>query len=160
MNPTASFCWTDGVVNLLPLTEFAIEFFHLQGAEGNLVELFGVSAVGAFDGAVEFGRARQHEQVQAALLTGGFELGCELASAIDLQRTDGKGHAVQQGVEELGGRCSGGASVGLDHVPARDDVAGGELFEDHAGQGTHVQVSTCTRSPGRETAYCLGLRMA
>lgn len=30
-------------------------------------------------------------------------------------------------------------SVGLDHVPARNHVAGCELFEDHAGQRTHVQ---------------------
>jgi hypothetical protein len=28
--------------------------------------------------------------------------------------------------------------MGLDHVPARDHIASGELFEDHAGHGTHV----------------------
>ena len=44
-----------------------------------------------------------------------------------------------QGVEELGGGLSGGAGVSLNHVPAGDDVAGGELFKDHAGHGTYVQ---------------------
>ena len=99
-----------------------------------------MGAVGAFDGAVEFGRARgQHEQVQAALLAGLFELGGELGAAIDLHRANGKGHAVLQGVEELGGGWGGGAGVGLDHIPARDHIAGGELFEDHARHRTHVQ---------------------
>ena len=43
----------DGVVNVLPVAEFAIEFFHLQRARRDLVELLGVGAIGAFDGAVE-----------------------------------------------------------------------------------------------------------
>ena len=38
----------------------------------------------------------------------------------------------------IGGGLSGGAAVGLDHVPARDHVAGGELFELDAGTGTHL----------------------
>jgi hypothetical protein len=59
----------DGVVDLFPLAEFAIEFFHFQRAGDDLVELFRVGAVGAFNGAVEFGGTRgQHEQVQVALL--------------------------------------------------------------------------------------------
>jgi hypothetical protein len=29
--------------------------------------------------------------------------------------------------------------VRLNHVPARDHVASGELFEDHAGERTHIQ---------------------
>jgi hypothetical protein len=75
--------------------------------------------------------------------------------AVDLQRPDGKGHAVLQGVEELSGRLGGSAGVSLDHVPAGDHVAGGELLEDDAGQGTHMTVSTWTRSPGSDKAYCL-----
>ena len=39
---------------------------------------------------------------------------------------------------------SGGASVRLHHVPAGDDVAGSELFEDHAGHGTRAQGSNGT----------------
>src|SRR6266849_5444706 len=73
----------DGVVDLFPMPEFAIEFFRFQGASGDLVELLGVGAVGAFDGTVEFGRARrEHEQVQAALLASKFKLGGKLAAAI------------------------------------------------------------------------------
>ena len=73
----------DGVVDLFPVAEFAIEFFHFQRASRDLVELLGVGAVGAFDGAIEFRRARgQHEQMQAALLAGLLKLGGELASAI------------------------------------------------------------------------------
>jgi hypothetical protein len=49
----------DGVIDLFPVTELAIEFFHFQRASRDLVELFGVGAVGALDGAVEFGRTRR-----------------------------------------------------------------------------------------------------
>src|ERR1700675_2761781 len=77
---------THGVVDFLPLAQFAIELFHFQGTGRDLVKLLGVSAVGAFDGAVEFGGAgRQHEQMQAASLASLLELGGELAAAIDLQ---------------------------------------------------------------------------
>ena len=82
------------------------------------------------------------------------------AAAIALQRANGKGHATQQGIEERGGGEGGSAEVGLNHVPARDHIADGERFENYAGQGRTSRVSTYTRSPGCETAYCLGLRMA
>jgi hypothetical protein len=56
---------TDGVVDCFPVAERAIDFFHFQGTRRDLVELFGMSTVGALDGAVEFGRTRsQHEQMQ------------------------------------------------------------------------------------------------
>jgi hypothetical protein len=42
------------------------------------------------------------QQAQAALLIGLFELGGELASAVDLQGANGKGHAVEQGFQKLG----------------------------------------------------------
>lgn len=90
---------TDGVVDLFPLAELAIEFFHFQGTSRDLIELFGVGAVGALDSTVEFGRARgQHEQMQVALLAGEFKFGGELGTAIDLQGADGEGHAVLQRV--------------------------------------------------------------
>jgi hypothetical protein len=56
--------------------------------------------------------------MEAALLTGEFELGGELGAAIDLHRPDRKGHAVLQGIEGLGGGGGGGAGVGLDYIPA------------------------------------------
>jgi hypothetical protein len=56
---------THGVVDLFPLAEFAIESFHFQRAGGDLVELFGMSTVGALDGAIELGGAgRQDEPVE------------------------------------------------------------------------------------------------
>ena len=73
-----------------------------------------MGAVGAFNGAIEFGRARgKHGQMQAALLAGEFEFGGELGTAIDLHGADGKRHVVLQVVEELGGGWGGGASVSL-----------------------------------------------
>jgi hypothetical protein len=44
----------DGVVDFFPVAEFAVEFFHFQRARRDLVELLGMGAIGAFDGAVEF----------------------------------------------------------------------------------------------------------
>src|SRR5229473_1810239 len=123
----------DGVVDLFPMPELTIELFHLERTSGNLVELLGVGAVGAFDGTVEFGRTRgQHEQMQTTPLASLFELGGELASAIDLNRANGKGHAVLQGIEELGRGLRRGSSVRLENIPTRDHIAGGELFEGHA----------------------------
>jgi len=127
----------DGIVDFFPVAEFAVEFFHLQRAGRDLIELLGVGAIGAFDGAVEFGRTwRQDEEVEAALLAGLFELGGELRAAIDLEGTDRKRHTVLQSVEELGGGLSGGASV--QHIPAGNNIASGERFEDYAGEGTDV----------------------
>ena len=58
---------------------------------------------------LQFARARGHdEQMQAALLAGLLKLGGELASAIDLQRANGKRHADLQGIEEFGRGRGGG----------------------------------------------------
>src|ERR1039457_233730 len=89
----------DSIVDFFPGAQLPIELFHFQRAGRDLVELLGVGAVGAFDGAVEFRRARrQHEQMQPTLLASLFELGGELASAVDLQGANGELHAVLQGV--------------------------------------------------------------
>src|SRR5437016_12043845 len=77
--------------------------------------------------------------MEAPLLASLFELGGELGTAVDLHRPDRKGHAELQGVEELSGGLSCGAGVRLQHVPAGNHVAGGELFKDHARNGTDVQ---------------------
>ena len=51
--------------DFFPLSQLTIESFHFQRAGGDLIELLGMGAVGAFDGAIEFGRARgQDEQVR------------------------------------------------------------------------------------------------
>jgi hypothetical protein len=102
----------DGVVDSFPLLEFAIEFFHLQRAGGDLVELFGVGTIDTFHGAVEFGRTwRENEQVNPALLAGLLQVSGKLGTAIDLHRPNGKRHAVLQGRRLLlsqrpNGKCS------------------------------------------------------
>src|SRR5436190_17546489 len=112
--------WPHRVVDPLPLSQLAVEFLHLQRAGRDLIKLLGVSPLGALDRAVELGRSRwQNEQAQAALLAGLLEVGGELGTAIHLQSTDGKGHAVQQGFQELGSGRGGGPRVGLDDVPAQ-----------------------------------------
>ena len=76
----------DGIVGSFPSFEFTVELGKRERAGGDLMEFLRVGTVGALDLAVEFRRARgQHEQAQAALLTGDFEDGGELAAAIDLQ---------------------------------------------------------------------------
>lgn len=77
----------DGVVHALPSAQLAVEFFHFQRAGGDLVKLLGVSAVGAFEGAIEFGGARRkHEPAHAALLAGQLEFGGELRAAVGDKR--------------------------------------------------------------------------
>src|SRR5437016_13913361 len=78
--------------------------------------------------------------MEAPLLASLFELGGELGTAVDLHRPDRKGHAELQGVEELSGGLSCGAGVRLQHVPAGNHVAGGELFKDHARRSEERRV--------------------
>ena len=52
----------NGVVDLFPVAEFAVEFFHLQGTGRDLVEPLGVGAIGAFDRSVELGGARRKDE--------------------------------------------------------------------------------------------------
>src|SRR5260370_23717651 len=92
----------DGVVDFFPVAEFAVEFFHLQRAARDLVELLGVGAIGRFDGAVEFGRTwRENEEMEASLLAGLFKLGGKLRAAIYLDRPEGKRHMQLGSVHEL-----------------------------------------------------------
>ena len=74
----------------------------------------------------------------AALLPGLLEFSGEFAAAIDLHGSDGEWHPLLEAVEELGGRSSGRTRVRLQNVRARDDIARGEMFPDHAGQRSHV----------------------
>ncbi len=58
----------EGVVGPLPVEPFLVEVRNLERARSDFIELLGLGALGAFDGAVEFGRAgREDEPLQAAL---------------------------------------------------------------------------------------------
>ena len=73
------------VVGVFPAAELVIEPQGLIGVGVHLVELFVMRAMGALDMGVELRRlGRKHEQRELFLLTGPFELGGELASAVDL----------------------------------------------------------------------------
>jgi len=101
----------DGVVGALPGAQLAVQLSQLQRVGRDLIKLFRVGTVRAFDRAIEFGGAwRQHEQVQTALLASLLELSRERRTAVDLQGADGKGHAVSERVEEL--RRTLGSSAG------------------------------------------------
>ena len=82
---------TDGVV-LFHGRSSRLSFFISREQAVDLVELLGMGTIGAFDGAVEFGRTRgQHEQMEAALLTGEFEFGGELGPSSTCTARMGKG---------------------------------------------------------------------
>ena len=73
------------------------------------VELVAPRALGAFDGAVELGPfGRQHEQHEALVFAGLFELGHELGAAVDLDSFDRKREGGEQLVEEVFGAAGGG----------------------------------------------------
>jgi hypothetical protein len=130
----------DGVVDSFPSEEFLIERGDFCGVRSDLVKLFGVGAMGAFDGAVEFGGAgREDEQAEAALLTGLLEFGGEFAAAVDLHGANGKRHSTLDGVEKMRGGRSGGAGVRFKHVPTGNNIAGGEMLKGHARQRTHIE---------------------
>jgi|SRR5713226_127196 len=103
-----------------------------------------MGALGAFDSAVEFGRARrQDEEAKTPLLAGLFEQSLELAASVYLDGPDGKRGACQQGIEKQSGGRGGGATVNLTDVPTGDDIASGEVFQDQARnqpqfQGVHL----------------------
>jgi len=63
---------------------------------------------------------------------------------------------VQQGFEKLTGRRSGSAGVSLDHVSARDRVAGGELFEHHSGKRTDIEGIDLHQIAGLRNSVLLG----
>lgn len=130
---------TDGVVGAFPGAELTVEFRHGPAIRRDFVKLFVVGAVGAFDRAVEFGRARrEHEQGQSAGLAGLLELGRELAAAVDLQRGDGKGHAPEERSEELRSGLGGSLQVDLNDIPAGDHVASREVLQEDAARWTHL----------------------
>ncbi len=76
----------DGVVDAFPSPEIAIEGREVERVGDDLIELLGMGTLSALDMAVEFGGAgRQDKQPQATLLASLFELGGELAAAVDLE---------------------------------------------------------------------------
>src|SRR6266542_3276748 len=131
---------TDGIVDGLPGEEWWPEGGHRPVEIGNLVELLLVGPLRPFDAAVELGRSgREHVQADAALPAGLLESGHELAAAVHLDRPDGERHAGIDGAQEGSGAGRRGLTSDAEHVPARDDIAGGELLEDDARERSQIE---------------------
>src|SRR3990172_6576158 len=120
----------DRVVGGLPRPQLGLERAEIGLGVGDLVELLGVGPVGALDRAVELGAARrQDEEGDAPRLAVRLELGHELAAAVDADRPDREGHPRREGIEDADRARRRGPPPELEDVPARHDVAGGELLE-------------------------------
>jgi hypothetical protein len=66
--------------------------------------------------------------------------GCvELRAAIDLQRSDVERRPRLERVGKAGRSLGRGFAMDLDDVPTRHDVASGEVLQNHAWQGPHVE---------------------
>ena len=92
------------IVDAFPSPEIAIEGGELKRARDDLIELLGMPSLRPFQVSIEFGGAgRQHEQAQAALLAGPFELGGELAASIDLDGLNRKRYPLPELAEKRGG---------------------------------------------------------
>ena len=89
-----------------------------------------VGVVGAFDAAIVLGSfGRQHEERDFEFFAGLFEVGAELAAAVDLCGDEGERELFADGFEEARGVVGGCASEGLnDHLLA-DGGDGLELLE-------------------------------
>jgi hypothetical protein len=149
---------TEAVVDVFPLGEGTVERLDLQIAVVDIIELLDVSSVGSLDVSVELGGARgQDEEADTMVLTGLFKGGVELRAAIDLEGLDGEGHAQKERVEECGGGDGGGLGVGLDHVPAADNISSGEVLEHNAGQGTEVEGINLDQIPRLSDGVVSGL---
>ena len=87
--------------------------FSFPGVEGP--ELTAGGGVSPFDATVVLGSSRcQHIEGKVEILAGGLELGPELRPSVDLQRGDGEGHFLKDGLQEASGVAGGGASVAAD----------------------------------------------
>ena len=128
------------IVGVFPGTLCCAKCREVQLSGIGFIKLFGVGAVGPFHGAVELRRTRgQDEQPNAAVLTGLLKGGGELTAAIDLNGPDRHGHTPEERDKKLGGRDTGGSTIGFDHVPPRHDIARGELFEDDTRARPHIE---------------------
>ena len=130
----------NGIVGRLPLALRRAKRREIQIAGIGFIELFGMGPVRPFDGPVELrGARRQDEQPNPLLVAGLFKGGGKLTAAIDLNGANGNRHPPLQRRKKLRGGEAGGAAVDLDDIPAGDDIARRELFEDHPGEGPHIQ---------------------
>ena len=122
------------VVEALEFGQLDVQRADAQLAGAGLVELVSAGRIGALDTAAVFGASgRQHEQLDAAALAGGLELGHELAAAVDLHRLDIERRLADQVVEQLRGAGGGGARIGAHAAKLRDRAHGLGFLDREAG---------------------------
>src|SRR3970282_1235170 len=103
-----SLVWPVGVVDILPSAKKLVDLGERGGRRETVVELFLVGPLGTLDVAVELGGARwKDKEFDAALAAGVLELGHELGAAVDLDRSDREGHALEDRIQ---GTCRGARS--------------------------------------------------
>ncbi len=105
----------------------------------DLIEFLGVSTLARSTRPLSLGeRGGSTNKRRPPLLVSGFEEGGELAAPVHLDGSQGKRQTALQGVQEQSGRRRSGTMMDLDHIPARDHVTSGELFQDHVGRRPQV----------------------
>src|SRR3990170_6058129 len=130
-----SLVWPVGVVDILPSAKKLVDLGERGDRCETVVELLLVGTLGTLDVTVELGGAGwKDEEFDAALAAGVLKLGHELGTAVDLDRSDREGHALEDGIQEAGRGVSRGAAMCLQDLPAGEDVAGGEVLEREPGE--------------------------
>ena len=152
---------SDVIVDVLPLLQGLVEWGNIEVAVVGFMEFLHMGSVGSFHRTIKLGASgRQNEEVDTALEACCLEFGLELGAAVDLDGSYGKGHAGDDGVEEMG--CSGGLGlgVGFNHIPAGDRIPGGEVLEYHSWEGARpgCQVAPEPRVPLRDTSWACAQR--
>lgn len=125
---------------MLPLALGGPERRQIEVAVVALRDFLGAGAVGAFDRPSECRRSRRQDQESdAALLADLLKGRREFATAIDLDRPEGKGQTAWPGVQEPRGGSPGGLRVRFKDIPVGAHLAGREWLEAHAGQRPPVE---------------------
>ncbi len=150
------------VVLMLVAFKFQIERADIQIAAVKRIKLVAAGAIGAFHTTVQFGRSgRQHIQRDVEFLTGGFELGHELAAAIDLDRLDLERQLLLEILQKARGAKCSGSGIGAHEAQSGGRTGGFELLDRKAGVDMHAHVidldhlSGCLGFVGVAPALCV-----
>ena len=129
------------VVLMLVAFKFEIERADIQVSTVKRIKLVAAGAIGALDTAVQLGRfGWQHIQRDVQLLTGRFELGHELAAAIDLDRLDLERQLLLEVLQKARGTKCSGSGIGAHDAQSGGRTGGFELLHRKAGLDTHAHV--------------------
>jgi len=131
----------DGVIYALPVAQFLVELGDLERAGGDLIRFLRVSTVGAFDVAIELGRARRQNE-QARRLAGCWQACSKRAESLlpeddwtrgrDPEFDDGNLLGLGQLGRQASRTAAPGHGPGGSRSPRRADrLAGRRLHRNH-----------------------------